>query len=573
MTKPRYFSVKCISGELRGFLFCVILVAGSFMPAMSQPTRDQTANVLLLVFGGDSVSVARHVSLNDVQEMVYEEAWRYGYFRSELKSHQLRLDTLIAEFKGPGRFKWTSDPILWNFDITDGIYASDCRLSNRWYDENEVEACIRLQTDELVRQGFLDPSITLDSLIIEDGSLSVSAAFSIQTGEPATLSEVTWNGLSKTGSIWLNKVIGAQKGLVLNQANIARMSQKLSNTRLFDDVSEPEVIKNDQAWELSFTVKERPLTFFDLIVGYVPDQSGTAVIVGNGALHIRNAGFDGTELRVNFDRQSPRVGKMSIDVDQNLLFGYPLGINGAFSLARQDSLWQNRASKVGIWWDIHESIRVFAAVQREVSTTATSTQTSANLWGTYGQIGIAFDTRNDAGITRSGLSATLVVESGRQIVEPILSDRYNQSRRKITNGISVYIPLSSRNILIPSTSAATILTEREPFLNDLFRIGGAKSLRGYREDQFFASSYLWGDLEYRYLLDTSSYLFAFGSAGWLWTPPNESARTTSVRNEVRSFGLGLALRTNLGLLKLTYAKSPDDPFANAKVHVGVSSGF
>jgi len=35
----------------------------------------------------------------------------------------------------------------------------------------------------------------------------------------------------------------------------------------------------------------------------------------------------------------------------------------------------------------------------------------------------------------------------------------------------------------------------------------------------------------------------------------------------------MAFRTNLGQLKFTYAKSPEDTFSNAKVHIGLSSGF
>ncbi len=577
MIKPRYFSVNHISGEIRGILFCVAIAAAigaPTAPSAAQTTLPLSADVLHLVFDADTVVVNRYVLEPDVQESLYQEAWRHGYFRSTLTIHEFRMDTLYAHFEGSGRFKWTTEPIQWKYVSSDPETSVKCDLSGKWYTENALQDCIKLQTDALFRQGYLDPSVSLDSLFIDDTLLSVSAVISILKGESALLSDVKWTGLSKTGPEWLNKAVGAQKGMILNEANILRVSDKLNQTRLFDDISDPEIIRHDEKWALMYTITERPLTFFDLIVGYVPDQTGKAVIAGNGSLHIRNAGFDGTELKVEFDRQSPRVGKMSIELDQHLIFGHPLGLNGAFSLARQDSLWQNRMAKAGIWWNIHENVRVFTAVQREVSTSATSSQASANLWGTYGQIGLTYDSRNDYGMTTAGVLAEMAVESGRQIVEPSLGDRYNQVRRKISGNLSVYLPISTRNILIPGLWAGTIFTDRNPFLNDLYRIGGATSIRGYREDQFFATSYLWGDIEYRYLLDTNSYLFAFGSAGWLWLPPNEASSDTATdMTEVSSFGVGLALKTNLGLLKLTYAKSPEDPFANAKVHVGISSGF
>jgi outer membrane translocation and assembly module TamA len=128
---------------------------------------------------------------------------------------------------------------------------------------------------------------------------------------------------------------------------------------------------------------------------------------------------------------------------------------------------------------------------------------------------------------------------------------------------------------------------------DLNRFGGAKSLRGFREEQFQSSHMLWGDLEYRYLLDRFSYAFIFSAAGYYQRPvlvfDERSAPASSfteqdesrelVENASRqkqsemlySYGFGFSYATPVGIIRFNYALSQADSFANGKVHVGIQA--
>jgi outer membrane protein assembly factor BamA len=574
MIKPRYFSVKCNFGEKRGFFFIVVaLVWLSLFPvllhAQTQPIVQKTTWILM--FGSDTLILHKPLPVADIQEAAYKEAWYHGYFQSELIKASSDRDTLRAYFLGNVRFKWADKPIKFASETANEKWQ--CHFTGRHYAASDLEVCIDNHVDLLARSGYYQPTIVIDSLLIDYEEYAVSALISISLGEIARLTEVTWLGLTKTGSKWLENAVGITAGVVLSESNLRRISSKLYQTKLFDDISPPEIYLTGDKWGLLYTVNERPLTFFDLLVGYVPDQSGKAVVAGTGLLNVRNAGFDGTELTLDVNRQSARVGRLLIALNQNMLLGYPFGITSTFSLIRQDTLWQNRTTAIGVWWDAHDHLRIHTALNREVSASSSTSQGSADLWGTYGQMGITFDTRNDADLRSAGLLLHLMVESGRQIVEPLATERYNHIRRRVMGNVDLHIPIKQRNVLIPGVTSGTIISERRLFSNDLWRIGGTKSLRGYREDQFFASSYLWGDLEYRFLLDPYSYLFAFASSGWIWLPEADGMFDSTERKNVGSFGFGLAYRTNLGQLKFTYAKSPEDPFSNAKVHIGIASGF
>src|SRR6185295_7721930 len=74
---------------------------------------------------------------------------------------------------------------------------------------------------------------------------------------------------------------------------------------------------------------------------------------------------------------------------------------------------------------------------------------------------------------------------------------------------SLYLPFFSRMTLKLGAIAAFLQGETN-FQNELFRIGGLKSLRGFDEESIYASSFSIFKLECRYLLEQNSYMYIFG---------------------------------------------------------------
>ena len=74
--------------------------------------------------------------------------------------------------------------------------------------------------------------------------------------------------------------------------------------------------------------------------------------------------------------------------------------------------------------------------------------------------------------------------------------------------------------------------------NELFRIGGYNSFRGFNEQSLFTDFYAFGGVEYRYLVSNQSIFDVFGQ---LANVRNSSLKTTS---KLYSFGLGLIFFTD-----------------------------
>jgi len=109
--------------------------------------------------------------------------------------------------------------------------------------------------------------------------------------------------------------------------------------------------------------------------------------------------------------------------------------------------------------------------------------------------------------------------------------------------------------------------------SDLFRLGGANSLRGYREQQFAGNRILWSNLEYRFLLSQTSYLFVLYDAGYFLRNANKNLLIAKVSEYKTAYGAGLSIDTALGIMRISYALAAGNSFSDGLIHFGLLNEF
>jgi outer membrane translocation and assembly module TamA len=177
---------------------------------------------------------------------------------------------------------------------------------------------------------------------------------------------------------------------------------------------------------------------------------------------------------------------------------------------------------------------------------------------------------------RRGGSLTVDLEQGtkeRRFFEQTASADTTRRREtlrqeRIEGRARVYIPLLSRQVLAAGVDASVLLSPSYD-RSDLFRLGGARSLRGYNEDRFLGSSVGRVLLEYRLQIDRVSYAYAFGDLGYVERPAlGSSEASTDVHP---GYGIGIQFGTAIGVVETSYALQPADPSpASGRVHLRLS---
>ena len=121
------------------------------------------------------------------------------------------------------------------------------------------------------------------------------------------------------------------------------------------------------------------------------------------------------------------------------------------------------------------------------------------------------------------------------------------------------------------TESAMLSSRGDFWVNELFRIGGYNSLRGFNEQSLFTDFYGYGGAEYRYLVNDQAYFDVF-------------AQLASVRNNIikkhtqlYSFGAGFNFILPIGLMTFQIANGQESGnpfrFQDTKIHWGIISKF
>ena len=109
-----------------------------------------------------------------------------------------------------------------------------------------------------------------------------------------------------------------------------------------------------------------------------------------------------------------------------------------------------------------------------------------------------------------------------------------------------------------------------------FRVGGQSSIRGYREDQFRGTKMVLGTIEYRFPLisKVQGAIFTDWGSAWDITGPNGDPfhHPNGYKDDFQmkgSFGIGVALNTPMGPLRLDYGRGSD----GGRLHFRVGGSF
>jgi hemolysin activation/secretion protein len=181
---------------------------------------------------------------------------------------------------------------------------------------------------------------------------------------------------------------------------------------------------------------------------------------------------------------------------------------------------------------------------------------------------------------RKGYSLLLNASAGnRKIVknskvDDIIYDgiEMNTLRYRVLGDVTGYIPLHKKWVVLLAAKGGALMGS-DNLVNELFKIGGFNTLRGFNENEIYASSYLIGLAELRFVYAKRSYINAFFNLAWY-----EKNITGNYSNDTPfGFGVGTAFDTKAGMFYLMYAlgRQYDNPISlkSGIIHFGIKVNF
>jgi hemolysin activation/secretion protein len=326
-------------------------------------------------------------------------------------------------------------------------------------------------------------------------------------------------------------------------------------------------------------LKPKKSSSFDGVLGVLPDPlTGEILFTGDIQLNLLNSFKKGETIKLEWQRLQTQTSQLDINFKYPFLFNTPLGTDFHFNLYRRDTTFSQNRVNVGLEYYFvgSNTVRIFFENQGantigDVENTSTELADSrTNLFGigaTYSNLDYRFN-------PRKGFDLNTSIAAGRKEITSALpedteskSDVYNINLKS-----SYFVPLFKRSTMHFRLQGGVFLNENM-FRNEIYRLGGLQTLRGFDEQAIFASAYGIGTVELRFILEQNSNLFLFFDQAYY----EDQARETPVSDNPFGFGGGINFETNAGIFSLTYAlgKQFDNniSFRGGKVHFGFTSFF
>ncbi len=453
------------------------------------------------------------------------------------------------------------------------VNSMNGELTGEYVSTRRIESWIAELLVRFEDAGYPFTTIGLDSMRIESSERpEVDLFFSFRNFDPVPLHTIRIEGNVETRERLIMRQAGIFPGDLYSKRAVEGIKPRLMRTGLFRSIGEPKLSIDRNGGRLLITLEESPFNSFDGMLGYVPEPAGGGFFTGLAHVTMRNLFGTMRRFEARWQRESRLTQELSFGYREPYLAGFPLSVSLGFRQRQQDSTYVQTKTRLTADTELLNTITVGVSYEYETVIPAddipqTRVRDSRSHFGGFE---ISYDTRTDAVVPRGGILYSTGYQTG-EVRRGSGEAAVRETVRKFYIDLHSYIPVGLRNIFYLG------LHGREVRMNDvqesdLFRVGGTRTLRGYREGQFLGTRLAWSNLEYRYMTGRRSYVFAFMDTGYYSLPL--SGEQGADRDEfLYGYGAGLQIETGIGLISVGFGFGRGDTFGTGKLHIGVINEF
>jgi outer membrane protein assembly factor BamA len=371
--------------------------------------------------------------------------------------------------------------------------------------------------------------------------------------------------------------IGIRKGDYFNESLLAQVDKRIEQLSFITKIKASELLFTEKGVELFLYLKSQKISSVQGAIGLQPNPiTQTMVLTGDLQMKLANVFKKAESVDLSWRSIQPQTQSLNFKLIYPYLFKSPFGIDARFNLYKRDSTFLDLKSALGVVYTLKNGSQLKASYQLLASNllfaSASSSQFSNLATVRTNSYGISYTQRKLDYIPNPSKGRFLNVEAfigSRTATKDSVSEKKNVARASIQ--FDNYFSLAKRHVLKLSAGFETYYAP-QVFQNELYRFGGLNSLRGFNEDELFASTKLSYTLEYRFLVDRNSNAFLFFEQAFY-----ENNSSNYLKDNPFGVGTGFSFGTKLGIFTISYAvgKQLTNPFdfRLSKIHFGYTAYF
>ena len=430
----------------------------------------------------------------------------------------------------------------------------------------------------------------LEDIHLNNDSSDFSADLLFEKGELFTLDTIVIKGNAKLNQNYFLNYLDLSKGDLFMESKLSKWSFRIKEIPFVSEVRPFEIEYGENTYHPVFYLQNKKASMLNGIVGFQSDntKSGKVYLTGDVKIKLMNVFGRAELIDFNWNNPQPRTQDLKIKINYPFIFDLPFGVEGEFTLFKKDTLWFEVNRQLGIQYLVNgnNSVKIFAGKKTNnlISVEPYKNQLSlpdvADMQLINYGLGLQWQNLDYRFNPTKGYDVNVTGTAGQRTIKKNIKfpDVWYDSLDLKTNqyrfdvNADYYITLGKSGVLNIGATASHIQGEKY-FSNELIRFGGLKSLRGFNETSFSASSLVMGKIEYRLLLEQNSFLFVFFNQAFY----EDKSKVDVFKDQPYGLGTGINFETKAGIFSFTYAVgSLQDQalsFKDAKIHFGLVNLF
>lgn len=403
----------------------------------------------------------------------------------------------------------------------------------------------------------------------------------LNKGKQRTIDGVKLIEYEKLSKGYLRHGLNIKNGEIYSEQKLASISTLMQQTNYIAEVQQPQTLFKPDSTIVYLYPKKISSNYFDGVLGFGTDDNGDFKLNGNVQLSLNNVFNSLEEIRLNWIGTANKNTSLNISVKVPYLFKSPIGSETNFKLFKQDSVFVN----------IDFSERLFYQLNLNSTIGVSGMVQSSNfLLEDDSYLKSSYDDYSKTGI---GLSYNYFLKHPFRLMEgkSMLDVEVNSIRKKEKNfswteeidnktvnqieiGLKTFrlFELTDKHYIKTGAEFRGLLTKDDDFSeNELYRIGGFGSFRGFNEESITANMYGFLNVDYRFVPSEAFYIGLFADYGFI------DNKRANLNTSLLSFGTGISFLTKMGIFNLSYAVGKTDEtsfdFKESKIHFGILSQF
>jgi outer membrane protein assembly factor BamA len=592
-------SYRCLAGIIF-VLFLLMLSSNAQTPykliIQSKDCSDSCVRALQL-----QTAFSNKIScLNYIQQLPTFLAAK-GYISASVDSVYSDSTFAIIQLFVGKKYVWRS---LTMSREVQAILSSSGHLPDSWseviFQPEKVQELYNNVLNACVNNGYPFAKVYLSNIQLENGE--VTATLELEKGAEYFIDSIAIIGNAKISQNFIHQYLEIGKHEPYSAEKLNAINQKILSLPYLQQTQPWNVSMMNTGAILNLYLQQKPSNEIDVLIGFLPSNQelgGKLLVTGEANINLKNAFAAGEQIALHWQQLQSKSPQLNLMFQKPYIFHSNLGIDGNFELYKRDSFFLNIQAGLGLQYlfSAHESSRIFfqtlsthvlnvdtmqIKLSRKLPDIIDVSSVSLGLQYNFTKTNYRFNPRNgneleillNVGNKKIHKNNTILqlYDSTFNFEHVYDSLKLNSYRVTANASYTHYIPLGKQAVLKTALHTGWLQSDSY-FINELFRLGGYKLLRGFDEESIYANRYGVLTIEYRLLLAQNSYFAVFTDVG----RTHFENRTTSYSRNYIGMGLGLALQTKTGIFNISYALGKESEskldLQKSKIHVGFISLF